>query len=432
VPRRNAPGPETMTDERDRTDDLETVLSRGGTACVVANGCPENRIDAARLQKLFRKANWSVVDDYREADVVLFVACGLTNVNEDFSMRVIEEILGGRRPGAKLVVCGCLPKINPDRLKKAYDGLTFGSDECGKLAGLLGLTPDPTSVFANRLLPRTELGCERRTPLRRVRSLLDPTHHERRMTNALRRRIKDEVNVYGPNTFCIKVSTGCLSACTFCAVRFARGRLRSKSEEQIVEEFRRGVAQGYDEFGLLGTDVGSYGKDNGSTLPSLLDRLLSRNDTCRIKLRNIHPRFLIEMLDDLRGILRTGRIPYVNSPVQSGSDRILKLMRRGYESGAYLDAVRALNSEFPAIDVKTQVMVGFPTETPDDFESSLALVDEGLFDYVEVYRFQPRPGTEAAELDGRVPPRVIHGRAHRLTMTALRKAAARRAVPRED
>jgi len=416
-----------MKAEHDTLSKLRDALSQGATACVVATGCPENRIDAARQQRILRRAGWAVVDDFREADVVLFASCGLTKVSEDLSMRIIDEILRAKKPGAQVVVCGCLPSINPRRLRESFNGPTFGSDECGKLAEALDPAVDSSSLFANHLVPRTDLGCEQRTTIGRLKNLLDPMRRERRMTNSLRRRIKEEVNVYGPNTFCIKVSTGCLSACSFCAVRLSRGKLRSKPEDLIVEEFRRGLAKGYDTFGLLGTDVGSYGRDNGTTLVPLLDRLLGESDTCRIKLRNIHPKYLIEMLSDLRGILHGGRIPYLNSPVQSGSDRILRLMRRGYESEAYLEAIRAVKGDFPGIDIRTQVMVGFPGETQEDFEASLSLVDEGLFDYVEVYRYQPRPGTEASGLEGAVPPRVTEERAHRMTMTALRHTAARRA-----
>lgn len=215
-----------------------------------------------------------------------------------------------------------------------------------------------------------------------------------------------EYNVFHPHSFCIKVSTGCPNKCAFCAVKISRGELKSKPIHKIVEEFEEGLAKGYKEFSLLGTDVGAYGKDQGVTLVDLLRELIKRKGDYTIRLRNTHPKFLIKMMPEFQKILRSGKISYLSTAAESGNNRILNLMRRGYRIEDYKEAILTLKSQFQSLQIRTQIMVGFPSETEEEFQDSLRLLDEIDFDFVEVYQFQPRPGTEAAEMKDQVPQKV--------------------------
>jgi len=391
---------------------------RSKKVCIITNGCPENRIDCARMQAFLSDNSHIIIDDYKDADVIVFNACGLTEDSQDDSIKIIRFIQANKQPSAELVVCGCLPKINMPRLRQVHQGFTFEHD-LEELAEVIETQTSAEDTYANNLAPRIDTAAiqRRRIPnLRKVTSLMSIRE---RLTTPYYSRLEQTINVFRPGSFCIKVSTGCLNACSYCAVRISRGRLRSKPIDRVMEEFEQGLAMGYTEFALLGTDVGAYGRDQGVTLTDLLREMVENPGDYTIRLRNIQPKFLIEMMPELQEILGSGKIPYLSSAAQSGSDRILGLMRRGYRIEDFERAILTLKSQFPALQIRTQIMVGFPGETEDEFQDTLRLLDEVNFDFVEVYTFQPRPGTEAARMKDQIPQKVARRRYHKAYMKSL-------------
>jgi len=391
---------------------------RSKKVCVITNGCPENRIDCARMQTFLSDNSHILTDNYQDADVIVFNACGLTESSQEDSIKIIRFIQANKQPSAELVVCGCLPKINMSRLRQVHHGFTFEHD-LERLTEFIETQTSPEDAYANQLAPRTDIASiqRRRIPnLRKVTSLMSI---KERLTASYYSRLEQTINVFRPGSFCIKVSTGCLNACSYCAVRISRGRLRSKPIDRVIEEFEQGLAMDYTEFALLGTDVGAYGRDQGVTLADLLREMVEIPGDYTIRLRNIQPKFLIEMMPELQQILGSGKIPYLSSAAQSGSDRILELMRRGYRIEDFKQAILTLKSQFPALQIRTQIMVGFPGETEDEFQDTLRLLDEGNFDFVEVYMFQPRPGTEAARMKDQIPEKVGRRRYHKAYMKSL-------------
>jgi threonylcarbamoyladenosine tRNA methylthiotransferase CDKAL1 len=386
--------------------------------CVITNGCPENRIDCARMQEFFSSNDCNVTADIKEADLIVFNACGLTQSSEQSSVNIIKFIQANKQPSAELIVCGCLPKINDSRLKQVHQGFYFEHD-IEQLSEIIETRTDPRHVCANHLVPQTDISSARRFRATNLKRILSPAHLKERLTKPYYNQLEQAINVFSPHSFCIKVSTGCLNACSYCAVKISRGSLQSKPVERIVDEFEEGLAKGYKEFALLGTDVGAYGRDQGIALTDLLRELIKNKGDYEIRIRNVQPRFLIEMTPELREVIRTGKISYLSSAAQSGNNRILCLMRRGYKIEDYKEAILSLKSEFPKLQIRTQVMVGFPSETEDEFQDTLRLLDEVNFDFVEVYRFQPRPNTEAATMKSQIPQNVARRRYYKAYMKAL-------------
>jgi len=386
--------------------------------CVITNGCPENRIDCARMQKFLGDDGHTVIDDIQDADIIFFNACGLTNTTQEFSIKIIKFIQAQKKTSAELVVCGCLPKINKPRLRQVHKGVTF-EHEIEPLNEIIETQTNPQDAYANHLAPRAHVPSTRRWRLSDFKRMINPMSIIEKLTEPYRNRLDQAINVFGPNSFCIKVSTGCPNRCAFCAVKISRGKLRSKSIDRVVEEFEEGLARDYKEFALLGTNVGAYGRDRGITLVDLLRELIKIDGHYTIRLRNIQPKFLIEMLPELIEILRSGKISYISSAAESGSNRILRLMRRGYRIENYKEAILSLKSEFPHLQIRTQIMVGFPSETEDEFQDTLRLLDEIKFDFIEVYPFQARPNTEAAAMKDQVPAKVIRRRYHKAYMKSL-------------
>ena len=395
--------------------------------CVMTNGCPENRIDCARMNEFLKSNGFTVTTDCKDADIILFNACALTQTTQEESIDIINLVKARKKHSAKLVVYGCLPQINGTRLGEIYQGSTFGSDEIEKITEIIDTKTSPEDTFANYLIPSVKVPLVRRYSRRLKEEKLSLMTIKQKLIGFYYHRLWRAINAYNSYTFCIKVCTGCLNTCAFCAVKLSRGKLRSKPINNVVKEFEQGLAEGNTEFALIGTEIGAYGRDQGTNLSTLLRELLRRKGDYIIRLRNLHPRFLIEMMPELREILRCGKISYISSAVESGNNRILKLMRRGYKIEDYKQAILTLKRELPKIQMRTQILVGFPGETEDEFHDTLRLLDEVGFDFVEVYDFQARPNTAAARMKDQVPKKVIKRRHYQAQMKSIYIARRTRA-----
>jgi len=382
----------------------------GRNVYVTTNGCPENRIDLARMQKFLIENRWEVVNSIEESDLILFNACGLTHGMEEMSIKIISELNLRKKPSTELIVCGCLPKINSNCLRDVYQNITFGSDEIEQLSEALKIKTNPKNIYANYLIPRYNNGHKNRWRIPNLRKLFSMMAVKRKLFSDYYNQLCEAINAFHPYSFCIKISTGCLTNCSYCAVKISRGKLRSKPLNKVINEFEEGLTKGFTEFSLIGTDTGSYGRDQGITLVTLLRELLARDGDYRIRLRNIQPRFLIEMMPKLQDLFKSGKISYISTAVQSGNNRILKLMDRKYTIEEYKEAIRFINKEFPHIQIRTQIMVGFPSETEEEYQDSVRLLDELNFDFVETYLYSPRPNIKAAKIKEQVPRKVAEQR----------------------
>ncbi|AEG14912.1 (Dimethylallyl)adenosine tRNA methylthiotransferase miaB [Desulfofundulus kuznetsovii DSM 6115] len=213
----------------------------------------------------------------------------------------------------------------------------------------------------------------------------------------------------------VNITYGCNNFCTYCIVPYVRGRERSRRPEDILNEIRQLVQEGYREVTLLGQNVNSYGKDLPG--PTSFARLLAEVDQIpglwRIRFTTSHPRdFTQELIDTI------ARCPHVcehiHLPVQAGSNRILKLMNRGYDRDYYLDLVERIRRAIPGVAITTDIMVGFPGETEEDFAQTMDLVERVRFDGAFTFVYNPRPGTPAARLPEQVPDGIKSERIQKL------------------
>ncbi len=397
---------------------------------LITNGCPENRIDLARMKELLIGNKWEVVNSVEESDLILFNACALTHNMQESSIKIISEFNNRKRPSTELIVCGCLPKINHHRLREVYQNVTFGSDEIERFSEVLNINGDTDTIYANYLLPRYNNGNKNGRRIPNLKKIFSMKALKRKLYfyyyNDYYNELCNAINVFHPYSFCIKISTGCLTNCSYCAVKLSRGKLKSKPLNKVIHEFEEGIAKGFTEFSLIGTDTGSYGRDQGTTLVTLLRKLLARKGDYQIRLRNVQPRFLIEMMPELQELFKSGKISYISTAVQSGNNRILKLMNRGYTIEGYKEAIQLINQEFPHIQIRTQIMVGFPSETEEEYQDSVKLLDELNFDFVESYLYSPRPNTKATEIKGQVPKREAEKRHNDILVKSLLNQKARR------
>ena len=364
---------------------------------IYSNGCIENQVDDSLFREFFRKNNWQIEDNYSKADLILVNTCGNGPPPEEDS---IEKIMQFQKSGSELIVCGCLPKMNEKRLREVFKGSTFGPRELNRLDGLINAeikiaevngnildrkSFNPYSKFIERVLVRTT----------QFVAWLDE-RFKIDLKNIFRRLIGFW---YDTTMFYIDVATGCLGNCSYCAIKHAKGRVKSKPISKIIGEFRCGLKQGYKEFVLSADDVGSYGRDIGTNSIRLLEEILKEEGDYKIHIRYIEPKRLIEMFPDLKEVFKTNKILSFCSSVQSGNNRILKLMNKKYTIEEWKKCVRELNKEFPSLLIRTQIIVGFPSETEEEFNDTLKLVEELKFDSVAVFEYFNMPNTKASNMD---------------------------------
>ena len=201
--------------------------------------------------------------------------------------------------------------------------------------------------------------------------------------------------------------------------------MSSRPFQTIVSEVKEGLNLGYRDYALIGTDIGDYGSDLETNLLELLKAIISLPDSFRLRLRNVNPRWLIPNAADLCEILKSGKITYIQSPIQSGSEKILKLMNRGYLAVDYLDAIQKIRNTCEKVFIKTQIIVGFPGESEVDFQDSIKLYASGLFNYIDVFSYTNRPNTKASTMSGQIPQEVILRRRRKLRLKSLFQLAPR-------
>ena len=407
--------------------------SRGCKVYIAVNGCHENHMDAALLQRyLGETAAIEPVDNVADADLILVQGCAVTQHMEDESRDIIEHLKQVKRPDARLIVMGCVAKVKPEfktgdedpRVPLVpIDGLLYQMDDNARRLAVNRLQQSPpeldsflcsrkAAVFESYSgMARRGVRCVLAAAFRR---LFDVVQHYKTY-------FERQLDTCSGKTFAIKICTGCVGECSYCSVRLARGTVKSKTLDEVLAEFHHGRTEGYQHIALIGTDIADYGKDIGLDLIDLLRKLVDVPGRFRLRLRNLNPRWIIARRDEFAAVLQSGKISYAQIALQSGNDRILGLMRRGYRVKDVLDAVAAIRLAYPPIVLRTQIIAGFPTETEEEFRESLAVVRARLFDYADFFRYTRRPMTPAAAIAPEVPFPLIMKRYRKLLVEALVK-----------
>ena len=383
--------------------------------------CFPNRLDLNKIRKFLEKNGWGFVDDHKEADLILTGTCAYEKSFEDDSISRIIRIQNTKKPGAKFIVWGCLPKINKERLQEVFHGDFVGPDELERLNGLISAETQIQDIEDANELTEEDISTYAAYP--KLFNMFKP------LIRGLEKHLKLRVQpfydysacIYDSDTYYLRVSSGCLNRCSYCAIKNARGDLKSKPLETVLNEFRQGLKQGYKEFALVGQEVGSYGRDIKTDLVELLDQITKEQGNYKLHLLFIEPSWFVRLFPKLDSVLKSGRIASINLTVQSGSDRILRKMNRFYRIDDVMGCVRELKKLSPSVIVRTHLMVGFPGETEDDFRKTADIMDN--FDLVNgLFEFSPRAGTPAATLDGQVPADVKRRRFNKLYWQSIRKA----------
>jgi threonylcarbamoyladenosine tRNA methylthiotransferase MtaB len=360
-------------------------------------------------------------DDWRVdagADLILLSTCGFTAAAEDLSLEALLRVQQGKRAGARVLLGGCVPEINPGRVAREFGGSTFSPRSYARLDDLVGATrplaafPRPNSLQPPTLLQDVRRACD----LFRAYdgSLSGLGYISRRLGNGLRKRLITSryANLRSEDTFYIQIQEGCSMLCSYCVICKAIGPLRSKPLDAVIEELQAGLDRGYRNVQLLGDNAGSYGLDTGTNMGELLSRIEAVEGRFDLDLTDINPVYLPLITAPAVKLASEGRLARLYVPVQSGSRRILRLMNRDCDLAAVQQVLLEIRQAAGhGLTLGTSLIVGFPSETREDLEQTVDFCLAVGFDWVWCHSFSARPETPAAGLPGQIAPEEVLQRA---------------------
>lgn len=369
-------------------------------------GCTENIIDGAILKNIAEDHGYESTNDPKEADLIIFNSCAAKQKQEDLCIDRIKKYDEIKKTGAEIVVCGCLPEINKERLDRAFTGNSFAPHNLEKFYELI------KDVSAEKIEEAHHITRDISDfEMFRKRALIERIYSVKKYLNkTLHVNFFPNFNLFDyigdEKTLFVRISRGCLNKCGYCAIRFAQGRLVSQPMDSILASIKQGIMDGYNKVFLVATNASHYGKDIGTSFTKLLQYILDIDGEFKIIIHNFEPFGAQESPDELLRLLSSPKILSFYFPLNSASQFVLNRMRRNYDidqTMGFLKKLRELNGN---ILIRTEFMVGYPGEKWKNFIETMSFVRKFRFNQIDLHRYSPRPNIPALELDGQVSPIV--------------------------
>ncbi|BES65303.1 tRNA (N6-isopentenyl adenosine(37)-C2)-methylthiotransferase MiaB [Gottschalkiaceae bacterium SANA] len=372
----------------------ENYREQGLTYIIKTWGCQMNERDSEIMAGVVEECGYRRVTQEEEADLIVYNTC---LIRENAEMKVFGNLgqlkaLKKKNPKMRIALCGCMAQKEHivAKLKKSYPhvDLVFGTHNIHELPMLL----------------------------------LESYRRNKRQIHVLEDGVKTYQNLPSRRLFDFKgfvnIMYGCNNFCSYCVVPYTRGREQSRSKDEILAEVEAMAHAGYQEITLLGQNVNSYGNDLDSSIvfSDLLEEIVAVDGIKRIRFMTSHPKDISTHLIDVMAKHPT-ICNQLHLPIQAGSNRVLEKMNRKYTKESYLKMLNYAKATIPDLTISTDLIVGFPGETEEDFQDTLAMVEEAEYDFAFSYLYSPREGTPAAMDPNQVPDDVKHHRFDRLMET---------------
>ena len=359
-------------------------------AAIYTLGCKVNQYETQAMEAELTRRGHTLVPFDGEADAYIINTCTVTAVSDKKSRQMIRQARK-RSPHAIVAVCGCYAQTDPQAVEALEVDLVMGTnDRMGFLDRLEALSPDGGQVVA--------------------------------VDDALRRRAFERLpagGLEGRTRAMLKVEDGCVNFCSYCIIPYARGPIRSLSLGQAQAQAAQLAGEGYRELVLTGIEISSWGQDlrDGSSLIDLVEGVCRAAPDCRIRLGSLEPRTVTQ--DFCRRAKALDNLcPHFHLSLQSGCDAVLARMRRKYTTQRYWESVELLRQTFEDPAITTDLIVGFPGETQEEFAQTLAFLEKCAFSAMHIFPYSRRPGTPAASMPGQVTAAVKEARAHQAAQVA--------------
>ena len=352
-------------------------------------GCQQNEADSERMAGLATLMGYVPVSNPEDARLIFINTCAIREHAETRALSFIGEYkhIKDKYPETIIGVGGCMvtQQHRADRIKNSYPYVSFTFD-----TGALHLLPELVWGAMNK--------------------------KSRRFVISDKYEIAENIPTYREKPFksWLSIMYGCNNFCSYCIVPYVRGRERSRTPEAILKEARELVALGAKDITLLGQNVNSYGKDTGGmNIAQLMREICKIDGDFRLRFMTSHPK---DASDELIAVMAEEEkvVPHFHLPVQSGSDKILQAMNRRYTAQKYMGIIERLKKSVPDVSITSDIIVGFPGETEEDFEATLRMMEEVKYDMVFSFIYSPRVGTPAAAMENQIPHSVSSERMNRL------------------
>lgn len=349
-------------------------------------GCPTNLADGEVIIDCLSEVGHEVVQKIEDADILIYNTCAVKTPTENRIMNILKNSPTNK----KLIVAGCLPLINFERLKAEV-----------KADGIVGPS------LGIRIVEAVSKVASGQEVIMLEKDFLPSLHVSRIRKN----------KVIG----IIPINYGCLGSCSYCCVVFARGRLRSYKIDEIVERIKFDLTCGVKEVWLTSQDTGCYGKDIRTNLATLLRQIGRIDGEFFVRVGMMTPNYASESLEDLIQVYKDEKIfKFLHLPVQSGDDEVLRNMNRFYSAEDFEEIISRFRKEIPDITIATDAICGFPGESDEAFKKTLKLIEETQPDIVNISKFFPRPHTAAEKMESHVPLREISKRSKKMAKLSKR------------
>ncbi len=329
---------------------------------VEAYGCSASFADSEMISGLIVNGGHTLADSAFDSDLNLVVTCSVKDVTANKMIHRIKSL-----KSKPLVIAGCLPKAERHTVEKFSEK-----------ASLLG----PNSLRKTLDVVNSTLRGKRRVELDDI---------DASKVGLPKIRINPAIGI-------VEISNGCMSECTFCQTKLSKGDLTSYRIGDIVRQVKKEISEGCKEIWLTSTDNGCYGFDIDADLPSLINSVCEIQEDFKVRVGMMNPMYMPRIRDGLLKSFENDKVfKFLHVPVQSGSDKVLNDMKRGHTVKTFRDVSTKFRKKFPRFTISTDVIVGFPTESKEDFEKTVDLIEETKPNIVNLSRYSQRPGTEAAE-----------------------------------
>lgn len=343
-------------------------------------GCKVNIYESEYVISLLKKNNYEIVDFNEKADIYIINTCTVTNESDRKDRKIINQAKKNNKD-AIIVVMGCYSQVSPEDINA---DIIIGNKDKSKIIELI------------------EEYLEKKEKQKRIYDLKKVDFEEMFIDN-----FENHTRAF------VKIQDGCNAFCSYCIIPYARGGLRSKDEQEVIKEITTLVNNGYKEIVLTGIHTGRYGIEKNTSLETLLNKLVTIPNMFRIRLSSIE---INEITDGILDLIKNNKImaKHLHIPLQSGSNKILKLMNRKYDLEYFINKIDLIRKEITDISITTDLIVGFPDETEEDFKETLETLEKIKFTKIHTFPYSKREGTPAASMKNQVPGDIKKERVHKV------------------